>query len=128
MSRAARLSLVRMAMLGGVLMFGGISWYVHHAGGAPVAPPGEAQQDMLRWIGYAAWGVALTALGVLRTVFSRTTDPAKLATVAIIGWALGESVALYGAVILFLSGDGQMYITGLIAMLITFSLFPLPRR
>ena len=123
---STKLSLIRIAFLGGVLMFGGVSYNVHHAGGAPL-PDGE-QARMLRWIGYGAWGGAIAAIFFVRTLFARAADPAKRTTFTIIGWALGESVALYGGAVYFLSGDGQMYIAGLIAMLATFAIFPVPRR
>ena len=127
LSRAANLALIRIALLGGVLLFGGVSYYLHHAGSAPPAP-GAEQARMLRWIGYAVWGGAIAAIFAVRALFARATDAGRRANLTIIGWALGESPALYGGVIYFLSGDWQLYIAGLVAMLTTFAIFPAPRR
>ena len=125
--RVTTLPLIRIAYLGGVLLVGGVSYYMHHGGGA-VAAPGAEQQGMLRTVGYAIWGGAIAGMLVLRSVFGRAIELGRRANLVPIGWAMGEMVALYGAVIYFLTGEWQLYIAGLVVMVVSFSLFPIPRR
>lgn len=125
--QARVLPIIRIAYLGGVLLFGGVCYYMYHGGGA-VAAAGAGPQEMLRYVGYAIWGGAIAGMLVLRSVFSRAIEKGRQASLVLIGWALGEMVGLYGGVVYFLTGEYQLYIAGLVVMVVSFSLFPVPRR
>ena len=125
--QARALPLIRIAYLGGVLLFGAVSYYMHHGGGA-VAAPGAEQRELLRYVGYAIWGGGIAGMLVLRSVFGRAIEMGRKAGLVLIGWALGEMVGLYGAVMYFITGEWQLYIAGVVVMLLSFSLFPVPRR
>ena len=74
--------------------------------------------------------LAGTAIGMFyfrrkRLALSPEDDPT---TLNIVGWALGESTALFGAVILFLSGDLTYFLVGVVMMLVAFVFFPIPQE
>lgn len=112
--------LIRLALIAGVLMFGAVILFVHRqaswkAGTLPSA------------IGYALLAYAIVALSIARAMRGRVLrepDPQRRASLLIIGWAIGEAAALFGAVIFFVTGQGQWYLLGLFAMLSVFAFLP----
>ena len=122
----AKLGVIRVAMLAGVLSFGAIAWFVRRQG--PVEAPTAVDPAMLRIAGSVIWGLAILGiLGLFLALRNRET-PARRSSFSIIGWALGEAVALFGGVYLFLTGDAQWFLAGLTALLLSFFIFPLRRR
>lgn len=115
------LRLVRYAMLAGVLIFGGVAYYL-----ATNRPPEEAPTadlSMLRWVGYGLCAAAIVALGVLRQI-REGADEAKRGTLGLIGSALAESAAMFGAVYILLGGDVSIYGVGVLIFLATWTLLP----
>ena len=113
-------------MLGGVVVLGAIAIYMTKNGA--VEPVSEEVASLLRMIFVAVLaGVAIVMFYFRRKrlALSEEDDPT---TLNIIGWALGESVALFGAVILFLSGDPTYFLVGVVMMLVAFVFFPVPHR
>lgn len=121
---AATLGVIRIALLTGVLMFGGITWFMQR--GADWSPADGDSLRLLRIGMLATWVVAVLLLLVLRARLGRLTEAAGR-SMLIIGWAIGEGAALFGAVYYFLSGQAEWYIAGLFVMLAAFILFPIRR-
>jgi hypothetical protein len=114
--------LIRLAMLLGVLTFGGVVWYIRRSGDPPGVSADEARS--LLWIGRAIWGVAIIGCIV---VFQLTQRRPRDSSYQILAWAFGEMVALYGAVIWFLTGTSGWYVPGLVFLVMTFLAFPARR-
>ena len=111
---------IRFAMLVGVLLFGGVVLFVRRAGTAPALP--EASQSMLLLMGRFLWALAIVGCLVLYQRVGHASAP-RASQLHIIGWALGESVALFGAVIWFLTGTPSWYVPGLTFLVLTFLVF-----
>lgn len=115
------LGLIRIALLVGVLVFGGVVWYMRRAGGDTgyaVDPRG------LRVAGQAVWG--LMTLGTLALfVLAGRATPARRPALSVIAWALGESTAIYGGLYWMLLGDRQWYLYGVACLLLTYFIFPI---
>jgi hypothetical protein len=123
-SSVARLAAIRLAILLGVLMFGAVAWYQRRA---PDWERPDVRLQPLRYMGMAAWGVAVVGIIALRLRFRASADVGATPRTAIVAWALGELPALFGAVFYYLTGDVTLFATGLAALAIAFVLFPLPR-
>ncbi|MBI2797573.1 MAG: hypothetical protein HYX65_12810 [Gemmatimonadetes bacterium] len=120
------LAMIRLAFLGGVLLFGATTWYVHRGGQLPVTTADAAAQ--LRLVGYALWIGAVTVLIGLRLKFARELERGTNPTIVLIGWAVGESVGLFGGVYYWLTDNRSLWLAGIVAMIVSFVLFPVPRR
>ena len=119
-SATRTLGLIRIALLVGVLAFGGVVWYLRRSGDASydVDPRG------LRVAGQAVWGV--TTLGTLALFLAAgRVSPERRATFAVIAWALGEATAVYGGLFWMLLGDRQWYLYGVACLLLTYFIFPI---
>ena len=120
-SNATRtLGLIRIALLVGVLAFGGIVWYLRRSGDVSYAvnPRG------LRVAGQAVWG--LMTLGTLALfVTAGRASPERRASLSVIAWALGEATAIYGGLFWMLLGDSQWYLYGVACLLLTYFIFPI---
>ena len=113
--------LIRLALITGVLMFGAVILFVHRQ---PSRKPGVLPSA----IGYALLAYAIVAVLVARAMRGRVLrepEPQRRASLLLIGWAVGEGAALLGAVIFFVTGQGQWYLLGLLAMLTVFAFLPI---
>jgi hypothetical protein len=117
------LALIRIALLVGVLAFGGIVWWVRRSGDASYRVDPRA----LRGAGQAIWG--LMTLGTL-TLFllAGRAAPERRAAFSVIAWALGEATALYGGLYWMLLGNPQWYLYGVACLLLTYFIFPVRTR
>lgn len=115
---------IRLAMMGGVLLFGGVSWFLHQTPDWTPADPSTAAQ--LTMMGRIIWAVAGSALVVMFLKFRDVTNPGQASTVAILAWASAESLALFGGVVFFLTASVGWYIAGVIALTLAFVAFPAP--
>ena len=115
---------IRLAMMGGVLLFGGVSWFLTQAPDWTAPKPGLA--DQLSGIARIAWFVVGVTLMILFLKFRDYTNAARASSVAILSWALGETLALLGGVVFFLTSAPGWYIAGVIALTLTFVAFPPP--
>jgi hypothetical protein len=114
------LGLIRIALLVGVLVFGGVVWYLRRteATSYSVDPRG------LRLAGQAVWAVA--TFGVLALFLAAARASAqRRAMLGVIAWALGESTALYGGLFWLALGDPQWYLYGVACLLLTYFIFPI---
>jgi hypothetical protein len=123
--RERQAGLIRVALLLGVLLFGGVIWFLHRDPG--FRPRSADDMEGLRLATYAVWGVAIAGVLILRGVHARARDDTRIST-AIMGWAVGEAAALVGGVYYFMSDVPWRYLYGIVFMLATYILFPLRRR
>lgn len=119
----ARLGIIRVAMLAGVIMFGLVTWFLRRGGPSPVSVDGS----VLDTVTYGAMIAGIAGIVVMRRVVAAAADAARYANTAVIGWAFGELAALAGAVHYFITGDPTRYVIGLMVMLVSFVLIPLRR-
>ena len=117
------LMLIRASFLMGVLMFGGVVFFLHRGAGAPSEPA----PDMLIYVPIGAAAVALLAFYPLRSAMMRATDNASRMTLMMAGWGLGEFAALAGGVYYFLTDDPRFALSGVFVLLASFILFPIKR-
>jgi hypothetical protein len=117
---------IRLAMMGGVLLFGGVSWFLTRTPDWTAPQPGIG--DQLTSMARIMWIVAGIALVVLFLKFRDYTSVARASNVAILSWALGETLALFGGVVFFLTSAAGWYVAGVIALALTFVAFPPPPK
>ena len=117
---------IRLAMMGGVLLFGGVSWFLTRMPDWSAPEPGIAGQ--LTRVATVAWLVVGAALVVMFLKFRDSSNVSRASSVAILAWALGESLALLGGVIFFLTSLSGWYVAGVIALTLTFVAFPAPLK
>jgi hypothetical protein len=114
------LGIIRIALLVGVLAFGGIVWFVRRSG----EPSYGVDPRGLRLAGQAVW--ALATLGTLGMFLAAgRVAPERRPTLSVIAWALGESTAIYGGLFWMLLGDPQWYLYGVACLLLTYFIFPI---
>lgn len=115
---------IRLAMMGGVLLFGAVSWFLTAL--PDWSPPEPGLVDRLGLVARITWFIAVGALLVLFLKYRQLESPAQASTFAILAWALGETLALLGGVVYFLTSLAAWYIAGVIALVVTFLAFPPP--
>jgi hypothetical protein len=108
--------LIRLALIAGVLMFGGVSLFLH-------TQPGWKPVTLPLGVYYALAALALAAVPIAM-VFKRRamseSDPQRRVSMLMSGWAVGEGVGLFGGVTFFLTGNSQWYLLGLLALAYVF--------
>ena len=120
-----KLTLIRFALLSGALLFGAMVYFMRSKGDVPPPPTADVVQQ-LRYAGYAMWGVSLAGMFFLKIRLGETIERGNPNTL-IIGWALGEITALFGGVYYIIVGDYVLWVAGIVVMLVSFALFPVPR-
>jgi hypothetical protein len=114
------LGLIRIALLVGVLAFGGIVWHLRRSGDTGYLVNPRA----LRVAGQAVWGlVTLGTLGLF--ILAGRASPERRASLSVMAWALGEATAIYGGLFWLLLGDSQWYLYGVACLLLTYFIFPI---
>ncbi len=119
-SATRTLGLIRIALLVGVLAFGGIVWHLRCSGDTGYLVNPRA----LRVAGQAVWGLMTLGTLALFLLAGRAT-PERRASLSVIAWALGESTAIYGGLFWLLLGDSQWYLYGMACLLLTYFIFPI---
>ncbi len=115
---------IRIAMMLGVLLFGGVAWFITRTPDWKAPDPGLLYQlTMIARVGWIAIGLALIFMFLK---FRDSTNPSRASTVSILAWTLAETLALFGGVILFLTAFAGWYIAGLTALALAFVAFPPP--
>jgi hypothetical protein len=120
----ANLFIIRASFLMAVLIFGGITYYVH----SQTPPTNTVDTETLTWGVLGAWGVITAGLVLLSMRYRRPAPRPHRVNLAIIGWALGEMAALLGGVHYFLTGSPDRYGLGLIIFVIALLMFPIPQE
>lgn len=123
---ALRLTMIRSALLLGLLTFGGATWFQHRSGHPAPIPAAQA-----RTFSYVFVGLALTAIAglvVLRKRLDTTADVKRQITLYMAGYGIAEGAALFGGATWFVGGDQNLYIAGLILMVAAFQILPIKRQ
>ena len=127
--RAKQLFIVRVALIAGVGAFAALAAYQRYrmdrasfdftSTGAPLS------LDLLR---YMLWGLALVAFGSAIFLRSRVevARPAQRGAMLVIGWALGEGVALFGTVQHFIGAPLSTMAIGLLTFVVVLIILPIP--
>lgn len=113
---------IRAAMLLGVLLFGGVTWFIRRTGDVPPFDPANA--STLLWVARGVWGLSMAACIVLFALWRNARSAARVQSLSIIGWAAGELVAVMGGVVWFLTGNAEWYSFGLVYLVLAFLAFP----
>jgi uncharacterized membrane protein len=116
------LMLIRVAMLLGVLLFGGVTYALHSRG---IPPFDAATARILLFAFYALMLANFPLVVFFRVRRARATTEEQMATAMIAGWALGEGVALFGTVRYFLTGDPTSFVLGVIYLGMVMVILPL---
>ena len=83
---------IRIAMMLGVLMFGGVAWFITRAPDWKAPEPGLL--DQLSLIARFGWIAVALALVFMFLKFRDSTNSSRTSTVSILAWTLGETLAL----------------------------------
>jgi hypothetical protein len=126
MHRGMAYRLIRLALLVGVLVFGMVAWYVS-SGRSDVSFSAESL-TVFRLVFFALAITTLAGLIVVRSVQAKAADFERRASLAVIGWALAEGLALFGAVAFFLSGSASLYLLGLGVLVVALLVIPAPEQ
>jgi hypothetical protein len=121
---SAVLPIVRLAIFGGALLFGIVTWWLRREAPAPLT----TDIGPLRFAGYGLWVSVLVVLAFMRGLLGKATEQARRSSLLIVAWAAAESLALFGGVVWFLHGDSRWFVAGMCLLLATFILFPLARE
>jgi hypothetical protein len=108
--RSATLRIIRVALLTGMLILGGIAFVMTREKGG-----GISDQEMAQPVG----------LLFIQRKHAAETDPAKRTTLNIAGWAMGEATAMFGGVHYMLIGNPTPYLVGVGMMLVSFLVVPI---
>lgn len=117
------LNIIRFALLGGVLTLGLAGWFLTSSGS--VGAGGD--DDVAAMFRYAFYGFLLIDLGamwVVRRRVDRATTFAEKGPLILVGYALGEGLALFGLVYWLVTGRILLFLVGLLVLLAAFLVFP----
>lgn len=120
---SAQLPIIRLALSSGVILFAVIAFFM-----SPSMAPEEASElyPVLR-IAFAGLAIlSLVAMNILKSA-ANSSSGTRRASLTLAGWALGEGSALFGIVILLLTGVSWPTLLGAGIMLVAFMMFPIPR-
>ena len=120
---ANTLPIIRMAMTMGVLLFGGVIWFLYRSGRVPPSP-----DTTLTMVMPYVLGALLAGAIALRLVAAKAASAEQRGSYLIIGWAIGEGAALLGGAHWMLTGNSQWYVIGVFVYLSTLVLLPLTRE
>jgi hypothetical protein len=119
-ARATVLRILRMAMLAGVFLFGSVSWFLHGQGSIETVP----LDSLLRNLFVGIMVAAAVGLMIVQRRHAAAADPQQIQSWTIVGWAVGEGVALFGAVLYFLTGSVTPFLVGVGMLLVAFMMIP----
>ena len=116
------LAIIRAALLGGILIFGVIAWFL---ASSSVEGLDEETLSVLRLAFFGMMAAEGAALFFLQQRWKQATTFQERGTWSIIGWALGEGLALFGGVLLLLGAGPLPFLGGLLLFAIAWLLFPI---
>ena len=125
-AQALRLTVIRAALLLGLLLFGAATWFQQTHGSLPQLP-----SNATRLYGYVFAGLvpcAVAGMFLMRKRIEAASEIPQMIPLYIAGYAMAEGVALFGAVTWFLGGDRTWYIAGLVVMVVAFQILPINRQ
>jgi branched-subunit amino acid ABC-type transport system permease component len=119
--RSATLRIIRIALLSGVLMFGGVAYYLVQKNG----PLGAENAGALQIVNIVLLVGAAVGIMIIQRRHLAERDPAKRSTLNIVAWAMGEATALFGGVHFLMIGNPVPFLVGLVMMIAAFVVVPI---
>ncbi len=115
--------LIRAAMVAGVTTFILVAWFLHGRG----QPPAVAASSIapLTTAMYVAVGVAAAVVMALRLRIN-DAEPAMQRSLSVVSWAVGEFAALFGGVLLFLTGEWRLVLPGALVFAMALAVVRMP--
>jgi hypothetical protein len=127
--RAKQLFIIRIALVTGVGAFAALSAFqrtrMANVSVDLMTADGPVSLDYLRYALWALAGTAVAAATFLRTRIE-VAPPAQQGAMLIVGWALGEGVALFGTVQHFIGAPLVTMAVGLLTFVVVLLLLPIP--
>ena len=116
------LPIIRLALLSGVVVFAIVAFTMSPDLGV------EGSEDLAGVLRLAFAVLAIFSLLAMRFIRAKvpTASANQAVSFTIAGWALGEATALFGAIILLLTGLMWPVLLGVGIMLLAFLMFPIP--
>jgi hypothetical protein len=97
----AQVNVIRLALLSGVVMFGAVVWFVR---GSTPAPSTEESLRVLMYTFFGLLASMLLGAVLVKTRQLSARDRRTRVMLAIVGWAMLESVPMLGGVYFLLTG------------------------
>ena len=127
--RAKQLFIIRIALVAGVGAFAALAAFqrarMGHISFDLIASERPVPLDVLRYVLWGLAGMALAAAMFLRSRIE-VAPPAQRGAMLVVGWALGEGVALFGTVQHFIGAPLVTMAIGLLTFVVVLILLPVP--
>lgn len=119
------LFIIRIALFAGVATFAALVLYQRSQG---IETLGAGEPAIVNTMRYALWALAGSAVAAALFLRSRVeaASPAQRGGMTVIGWALGEGVALFGVVLHFIGGPISALAIGVLTFVVVLILLPVP--
>ena len=115
--------LIRLAMTVGVITFIAIAWFLQGRGEIPARS--VSSLTALTTAMYTAVGIAAAVIMALRLRIA-SAEPAMRRSLSVVAWAVGEFAALFGGVMVFLSGDLRLALPGALVFALALAAVRIP--
>lgn len=116
--------MIRIAMTVGVTTFILLAWFLSGMGKPPSISP--ASLATLKTVMYTAVGAAAAVVMVLKLRIA-AAEPAMRRSLSVVAWAVGEFAAIFGGVLLFLTGDWRLVLPGALVFALALAAVGMPR-
>jgi hypothetical protein len=115
--------LIRLAMTVGVITFIAIAWFLQGRGEIPARS--VTSLTALTTAMYTAVGIAAAVVMALRLRIA-SAEPAMRRSLSVVAWAVGEFAALFGGVLLFLTGELRLVLPGALVFALALAAVRIP--
>ena len=115
--------LIRLAMTVGVITFVAVAWFLQGRGEIPARS--VSSLTALTTAMYTAVGIAAAVVMALRLRIA-SAEPAMRRSLSVVAWAVGEFAALFGGVMLFLTGDPRLVLPGALVFALALAAVRIP--
>ena len=115
--------LIRLAMTVGVITFVVVAWFLQGRGEVPARS--VSSLTALTTAMYTAVGIAAAVVMALRLRIA-SAGPAMRRSLSVVAWAVGEFAALFGGVMLFLTGDLRLVLPGALVFALALAAVRIP--
>ena len=115
--------LIRLAMTVGVITFVAVAWFLQGRGEIPARS--VSSLTALTTAMYTAVGIAAAVVMALRLRIA-SAEPAMRRSLSVVAWAVGEFAALFGGVMLFLTGDLRLVLPGALVFALALAAVRIP--
>ena len=121
------LFIIRIALFAGVATFAALVLYQRSQG---IETLGTGEPAIVNMMRYALWALSGTAVAAALFLRSRveSASPTQRGVMTVIGWALGEGVALFGVVLHFVGGPVRALAIGVLTFVVVLILLPVPQE